>query len=319
MQQQLEALAEYQVRRKFFIGAINRNTNAAGARVRRALGCQSDDDEAKREKVKAKAAKIVSDALNGRGCALPSVASDLAVIARSIEPLTKARHECELAMKRLMRKLPIWEQWAKGVRGLGELGCAVILAETGNLGNYATRERVWKRLGLAPLNGKAMSTWRKEGGLTADDWTAAGYSPRRRAEIFSCVGDPLFRQQTMVVGPYRQAYDTYKAKQTALNEAGAFAEQAAGIVKAAKKAGRAPLKVNAEGRLTPIHIHNRATRFMTKELIRDLWSEWRRASSAVITTHRLPAADYSSLEERPANPMLKPKREVPGVLDQPSL
>lgn len=248
----IDHLAELQVRRKFYIKATNKQTNAAGALVRRALGWRYDDEES-REKINGRAGRIVAAALAGKPqkaedeAVYAALAADLAVIAASIEPLTAARHQIELEMARAVRKLPVYP-WAKAVKGLGELGLAVIVGEAGDLGSYPKKGHLWKRLGLAPHDGMAYSTWRMKGGLTAEDWTAAGYSPRRRAEIYAVISEPLFRTQSPIQGPYRLAYDR-----------------------------RRELTAATHPDWTKAHSHMDGLRIMTKLLVRDLWSAWRAA------------------------------------------
>lgn len=246
----LDQLAELQVRRKFWIGNVNKQTNAVKALVRRALGWRYDEEEAGREKVNARAARIVAAALAGKDqkpedqAVFGALAADLAAVSRAIEPCQKARHEIELEMKRIVRKLPVFA-WAKDVKGLGELGLAVILAEAGDLSRYPKKGHLWKRLGLAPFEGQAYSTWRMKGGLTAEDWTAAGYSPRRRAEIYAVVSEPMFRAQTVAAGPYRAAYDR-----------------------------RRLLTAETHPDWTKAHSHMDALRIMTKAMLRDLRHAW---------------------------------------------
>lgn len=253
----IDHLAELQVRRKFYIGVVNKQTNAVKALVRRALGWRYDEDEDDREKTNGRAARIVAAALAGKpqkpedADVFGALAFDLATVAAAIEPCTKARHEIELEMKRVVRKLPVFE-WAKDVKGLGELGLAVILAEAGDLSNYPKKGHLWKRLGLAPFEGKAYSTWRMKGGLTAEDWTEAGYSPRRRAEIYAVVSEPLFRANTVAAGPYRAVYDRRRER-----------------------------TAEAHPDWTKAHSHMDALRVMTKYLLRDLWREWRRVDRPV--------------------------------------
>src|SRR5690606_39017581 len=55
------------------------------------------------------------------------------------------------------------------IRGLGMLGFAQIVAEVGDFSDYDSPAKVWKRMGLAPYMGKAASTWRREGGLSAKE------------------------------------------------------------------------------------------------------------------------------------------------------
>ncbi|MDX0262927.1 hypothetical protein GOC60_17245 [Sinorhizobium meliloti] len=250
----IDQLAELQVRRKFYIAVVNKQTNAAKALVRRALGWRYDDEEAGREKMNARAARIVAAALAGKeqapedASAFGNLAFDLATVAAAIEPCKTARHIIELEMQRIARKLPVYP-WAKSVRGLGERALAVVVAEAGDLSGYPTKGHLWKRLGLAPLDGKAYSTWRSKGGLSAEQWTDAGYSPRRRAEIYALISEPLLRGQTPVSGPYRAIYDRRRQR-----------------------------TAESHPDWTDAHSHMDALRVMTKYLIRDLWSEWRRAA-----------------------------------------
>lgn len=244
----LDQLAELQVRRKFYIATVNKQTNAIKALVRRALGWRFDGDD--KDKVNGRAARIVAAAMAGKdqkpedAAVYTALAADLAVLSAAIDPCQNARHQIELEMKRIVRKMPIYA-WAKGVHGLGELGLAVILAETGDLSNYPKKGHVWKRLGLAVFEGKAMSTWRMKGGLSAEQWQQAGYSPRRRAEIYAVISEPLFRAQSVAQGPYRAAYD---ARRQATSES--FPDW------------------------TKAHSHMDALRIMTKRMIRDLWKAW---------------------------------------------
>ena len=91
------------------------------------------------------------------------------------EPLLEARDIVEKHRKteektlaKLAKSLPVWE-WVETVRGAGALSLAQIIGETGDLSLHANPDKVKKRLGLAPYNGKAPSTWRMGGGATADE------------------------------------------------------------------------------------------------------------------------------------------------------
>ena len=270
----VDQLAELQVRRKFYIGAVNKQSNAVKALVRRALGWRYDEEEGDRDKVNGRAARIVAAALAGKeqkaedADVFGALAADLAVVAAAIEPMQKARHEVELEMKRQARKLPVFA-WAKKVKGLGELGLAVVVAEAGDLAKYPKKGHLWKRLGLAPHEGKAYSTWRTKGGLSADEWTAAGYSPRRRAEVYAVISEPLFRAQSVAAGPYRGIYDRRREATAA-----------------------------AHPDWTKAHSHMDGLRVMTKYLIRDLWVAWRRVGDRkpIEAGYALPAAESNRRE-----------------------
>lgn len=285
----VDQLAELQVRRKFYIGAVNKQTNAVKALVRRALGWRYDEEDGDREKVNGRAARIVAAALGGKeqkpedAAVFGALAADLAVVASAIEPMQKARHEVELEMKRLARKLPVFA-WAKDVKGLGELGLAVIVAEAGDLAKYPKKGHLWKRLGLAPHEGKAYSIWRTKGGLSAEDWTAAGYSPRRRAEVYAVISEPLFRAQSVAAGPYRAIYDR-RREATAV----------------------------AHADWTKAHSHMDGLRVMTKYLIRDLWVAWRRVNETVPdgAGDALPAAEPNRREAISAAPHVAATVHVP--------
>lgn len=280
----VDQLAELQVRRKFYISATNKQSNAVKALVRRALGWRYDEEEGDRDKVNGRAARIVAAALNGKeqkaedAATFNAVAGTIAVVAQAIEPMQAARHSTELEMKKLAKKLPVYA-WAKSVHGFGELGLSVIVAEAGDLAKYPKKGHLWKRLGLAVHEGKAYSTWRGiKGGLTAEQWTEAGYSPRRRAEVFAVISEPLFRAQSVVSGPYRAIYDR-RREATAI----------------------------AHADWTKAHSHMDALRVMTKYLIRDLWVAWRRAIVDVPERAGLVLPVAEHLDEREADTAVPPK------------
>lgn len=97
-------------------------------------------------------------------------------------------------------------------RGFGLPSLATLIGETGDLNNYAGPAKLWKRMGCAPFQSGdkvAMgSTWRfgKEGKLSAEEWTAFGYSPRRRSIAF-VIGNCLVKGNKSI---YRARYDDSK-------------------------------------------------------------------------------------------------------------
>ena len=249
------------MRRRLCISLANRQTNAAGAFARRYCGFDSNASKEKREGATKRAARIVDRALKGKpqteeDAEVASILSaDLKMLSMTLKPLADRRNEVELEMKHAVRKLPVRE-WAKGVAGLGEIGLAVVIGECGDLNNYPNFRHIWKRLGYAPYEGKAMSRWKLEGGLSCGEWTTLGYSPRRHAEIYSCVTEPLAKHQLnsavktetdfgTAKGPYGEAYIARRAKCVAEHP----------------DWGRA-------------HLHKDALFVMTKRLLADLWREW---------------------------------------------
>jgi hypothetical protein len=144
----------------------------------------------------------------------------------------------ERRLKELAQKLPVWDWW-DSVHGLGALGLAAIVAETGDLSNYANPGKVWKRMGVAVINGERQ---RKKKGAEALEH---GYSPRRRSTIW-VVSDSLLKKPN----EYKELYDWRKAEQ-----AEKWPERKKG------------------------HLHNDARRYVGKRLLKHLWRAWRRTCS----------------------------------------
>lgn len=204
--------------------------------------------------------------------------------------------QAEKEMKTLARKLPIF-MWSQGVRGLGEIGIATIVGETGDLSvtptkegvqGYATHERVWKRLGLAVINGRRQGA--PGPGATKDDWIEHGYRALRRSQCWK-INDSLIRAQWRgakedddtgeitagyALGPYGELYARQKAEEHRRNDAGEYAAAAAQIVDDCKARRAKPHPENLAGRLTKKHLDNKARRIVEKQLIEDLWREWNR-------------------------------------------
>lgn len=165
----------------------------------------------------------------------------------SRETIVAAKRQIERGLEHDVQLLPIWPRVA-ATRGLGALGFASIIGESGDLSNYSSYSKLWKRLGLAVIDGARQ---RRVTGAAA---LAHGYSASRRAIVWQ-VGSSLFRAQSerrdretgdvvREAGPYRQGYD-------------------------ARKAYERPRVASAA------HAHNRATRYMEKKLIRNIWRAWR--------------------------------------------
>lgn len=263
-------LMELQARRVACIKAQVRLNNARLALVRRALGWRGDMPEKERQAIRKRAGAIVAMVLNGGEGQRPIDAHDKGVLAavssfifateRALEPFDAMRDEAEKEMKKAARSLPVYA-WAKEIRGLGDLGLAVIVGEAGDLAAYANPAKLWKRLGLAVINGE-----RQRKKTAPDEVALHGYNPRRRAEMYAVVGEPLLRAQWRggkdgepghAIGPYGEAYARKKAEYLA-----------------------------REG-WTAAHADAAARRYMTKCLLRDLWEAWRRAANLELEPGRL--------------------------------
>jgi hypothetical protein len=234
--------------------------NTCGALARSALGWKYADGNKAAEKANGKIRKT-ADALVKSIVKGGKSPAGLEAVADAIRPVVmayqSARDQFDSHVSTL-EKLMIAElaklsvaAWCKTVRGFGA-GVALvrIIGETGDLSNYANPAKVWKRLGLAPHNGKAYSEWRKKGGLTGQEWVEAGYKPSRRSSIH-VVGDTLLKGNKG--GKYRAKYDARKAHTAATHPD-----------------------------WTKGHQHADALRVMEKELVKDLWKEWGKGKATVV-------------------------------------
>jgi hypothetical protein len=280
MSDKITQLQELQVRRKFFISLAIKQTNALGALARRTIGVLPTATEDEREKVSRRAASIIAALMSGKpnkpedAFVVDVVAADVAVVKEALAPLLIARKSVEKEMVRIVKSLPVYP-WAESVRGFGDIGLAVILGETGDLEKYSKVDKVWKRLGLAPYNGMAGSTWRTDSfrcgapKLTDQEWINLGYSKRRLGQVFGNVTESLIKAQgTDGSQPYRAVYDRRRAHTLITHPEWGISPKG--------KPGYA------------MHYHKDALRVMTKALISDLWSEWRRASGLMPETANIP-------------------------------
>lgn len=165
--------------------------------------------------------------------------------ARSI--LEGNRKQVEKDMAKVAKTLPVAE-WVDGIKGFGVGSLAAVIGEAGDLSNYPTHSHLWKRLGLAVIDGGRQRL------VPGADALVHGYSPSRRSVVWN-IGQCVFKSQSQRVdketgevkieaGEYRKVYDARKEYEMD--------------------------RVETKG-----HAHNRATRYMEKKLMRDLWKAWR--------------------------------------------
>lgn len=196
------------------------------------LGYQAGMKEGDRAKKIKEAANLVRDIAAGK-----PVEHELAGIIKThiigIEAFLADQQFIEAQMLELARELPV-AAWVNEPeqRGFGLILLAQIVGEAGDLSNYANPGKLWKRFGCAPFEsgGKNQmgSTWRRTKGLSAQEWSEFGYSPRRRSiawQIGNCLekgngGDNEKRSKVKVAlkqkprksGPYRLRYDETKVR-----------------------------------------------------------------------------------------------------------
>lgn len=212
-----------------------------------------------------------------------------------------ARAEVERELEKLAKRLPI-AAWVETVDGMSYGSLAAIigsvgepeLGAAGNLHTYDRVQKLWKRMGLAVMsNGRQRQ--QKDPALALEH----GYSPGRRSVMWN-IGTSILRTQTERVdketgqvdakgkviretcevkkeaGPWRRLYDKRKEYESAKNEAGEYADQAAKRLQEATFGKEtSAYKAYSAGKLPPLHLHARAQRYMEKQLLKELWTQWR--------------------------------------------
>lgn len=282
-------LQELQTSRRFLIGLRVKQTNACGALIRRGLGFSPDLTEAQRDKIGKRATGIVSAFFAGKELlgddleVASAYRSDLTAVAAALKPLLDQEAKTIKEMVLRARDLPVAE-WADGILGFGEKALAVVVGEAGDLSNYPHPRMLWKRLGLAPYDGAAGSTWRsparRSRALDSEEWTTIGYKPSRRAEIHAFIGDPMSKHQ--LASAERSGTEFGSPK---------------GPYGAVYVARRGKTKIDHPD-WTLAHARADALRLMTKALISDLWSEWRGSTASMKATIYMVFADSIVSQER---------------------
>lgn len=166
-------------------------------------------------------------------------------------PLEEQRKGYEKTLAKLGKQLPI-AHMADEIKGVNHGTLATIVGECGDLSAYRSVSAVWKRAGLAVIEGG------RQRRVSGDAALEHGYSPSRRSTFWN-ISAALLKSQGKDdnAGPYRQIYD-------------------------ARKEYERP-RVESDG-----HAHNRAQRHMLKELIKRLTLEWRRVAKERDPGHVLP-------------------------------
>lgn len=224
--------------RVFFHRAEKSLVLQAKAQCRRVLN-RSDMSEKARASCK-KEAEVLYKAINGKGDH-PLAITMQVFLAPTLEARDinhKARMHYEKAMTACAKQLPVWP-WVEGICGFGALGLAQIVGEAGDLGSYANPAKLWKRFGLAVIEGRAQRR------VSGEEALKHGFSPERRAAMF-CIGDSLIKKQNEYRALYlgRKEYEMSKLPES--------------------EGGR------------KIVWHRRAQRYTEKRLLRELWKAWRR-------------------------------------------
>lgn len=233
--------------RQATIKSVLRLNNQTGAMTRTLLGYSPFGEEKEQAKLLNRSVKILKAI--GKGESLEGEDGEIMAMVlpfylsqqEAAKPIVKYQRSLERQMEKLSKSLPVWP-WVEEIRGFGPLALAMLIGETGRLSNYSNPSKVWKRLGVAVINGKRQQ---KILGTTDEKKAEAiehGYNPSRRSVLFN-VGD------TMIKGNREGKYRTLYLARKELEE----------------------VKKPDDSKMA---WHRRAQRYMEKALVKDLWLEW---------------------------------------------
>jgi hypothetical protein len=226
-----------------------------------------DLEKKERDRINAEVKTIVDAARKGEG--EPEVINLVQINDASRAPYDTIRAAAEKNMEALARELPVFP-WVKAIYGARELGLATIIAEAGDLSRYPNPAKLWKRLGYAPYDGYAGSTWKRESWsprrLTAKEWIANPFSGERYA-LMRQISESLVNAQW--IGAAKT--DTGEGKPD-----GPYGEIYA-------KRREHTAKTHPDW--TKAHSRADALRIAMKAYLCDLWAEWKRVGHPKRETH----------------------------------
>lgn len=236
--------------------------------LRTALGWSKAMPDDERRRINAQALALISmgeKEVKGRGADIdePAYLEWRNVILASLAaraPFDTIEKRAEKEMRALAESLPVWRSFGEAVKGFGPVSLAIIIAEAGDLSSYPKKGHLWKRMGVAVLDGVRQGGLRKS--ASADDWIAHGYNRQRRSRMWN-IGDALVKGNGN--GQYRQVYIERKEYERKRAEKIGLT-----VAPAAKIPAKRKDEFMSEG-----HVHRRAQRYMEKRLLRDLWQAWR--------------------------------------------
>lgn len=188
-------------------------TNGLAAVIMSELGYHAGLPEEQRGTFRKRADRLISAVNKGKEAAEAdqAVASRFAVLIATtqsgLEPFVKHEKSLEKKLRELGAQLPV-APWIDSVRGSDYVQLSMIVGETGDLANYSTVGKVWKRMGLMPFNGRMPKQWAIRGGLTKEQWQQIGYNPRRRSIMHVCSKSLMMQND----GIFRARYDESKGK-----------------------------------------------------------------------------------------------------------
>lgn len=192
-------------------------------------------------------------------------------------------HEVAGDLGRMIKGIPIWENWLKLQKGCGPTIAAVILTEV-DIRRCETPSALWAFAGLNVVDGRAPRLHKGQ---------KSKFNRGLRTKLVGVLGPNLLK--AAMHDPerkWRTFYDDYKTrKQNTLVECCMLCE-GSGWVKDGKPSaeGKGSRCDRCDGTGGPAkwgrsdaHVHTASIRYMVKMFLRELWVEWRKLEGLPIT------------------------------------
>ena len=188
----------------------------------------------------------------------------LVILLKRRDSILALEHEMELEVGRLIRKHPLWIDFLRDVKGVGEMMTAVIITQF-NIYIATTVSKMWQFSGMNPgqVHGKV---WKKKGGERTLVATEDMIRGDKKAKGFVCPFNSFLKAKMLGVlgssflksnSPYRRYYDDMKHRLESSDWG------------TASKNPTDPKRPKAG------HQHKAANRYMVKCFLRDLYVAWR--------------------------------------------
>jgi hypothetical protein len=261
------SLKEHQRRRKFAITAQSRADRAIEALIASVVfAYHNGETETERKKKFEEAAQIRRAVEKDKPAAGDSGLHRMIKISAAGRSVwDEERNRVEDEMRRLAALLPVAD-WATAIRGFGLLNLAIVVGEAGRpLHDYGSVSKLWKRLGLAVIDGRRQQRIGNDKDLAIQH----GYSAVRRSQVYVVGSVSVFMAQRAGM-KYREVYDKRRAHTLP------------------RIAATADLPFKHRDKWTPKRADSDARRVMTKALLCDLWCHWRDCVRLGAIEHAMP-------------------------------
>lgn len=241
-------------------------TNQAKGICRRYLTTSHEEweDEKARAKIVKAAGELYKRVIAGEGPI--GIGSIVMGFETAKEPFEALRKQYEKAISAAVRDLLIWHDFVAPVKGISEVWFGLIISEAGDIGAYPKHDRLWKRMGLAVIEGE-----RQRKCVDAEKAAKHGYSPVRRSTMW-VVGNGL-------IGGMGNGYRPMSGEDIDAMEGRSPYEKLFmhRLRREAEKDPSARLPDKPDGKESyTLAAKMKAKRYVEKKFLRDLWVAWRR-------------------------------------------